>query len=295
MPKLLSPDHNQGDVLYNDSSPIDNTTTLLSDPAVNQTDNVVTDQVDVMSQGSNSNPMYIKSRIINNAQETILSILVDTGARKNLISATTLTSFGKKLPKLKHESIQLCGANGSSLNSLGSVTLFTKSGDKEHLLKFHVINDLATTAILGSHDLTPLNACIDCSKGLISFNGGAPIPLRSATEPTDIVTNYNVSLSPGEHKLVSCRPHTKNHILCSHIATPLDMYKDQLVCNIVDVQGRSSFDILLFNPSSNSVLKIPKNSAIGLLSPVTPDIELLMVDDKSIHDISTEIDTPEPI
>ena len=50
MPKLLSPDHNQGGVLDNDSSPIDNTTTLLSDPAVNQTENVVTDHVDVMSQ-----------------------------------------------------------------------------------------------------------------------------------------------------------------------------------------------------------------------------------------------------
>ena len=54
MPKLLSPDHNQGGVSDNDSSPIDNTTTLLSDPAVNQTDNVVTEHVDVMSQIASS-------------------------------------------------------------------------------------------------------------------------------------------------------------------------------------------------------------------------------------------------
>ena len=217
VPKLLNPDHDQGSASDSDSSPTDNTTILISDPVVKQPDNVVTDDVDVMSQGFNSNPMYIKSCIRNNAQETILFILVDTGARKNLISATTLTSFDKKLPKLKQESIQLCGANGSSLNSLGSITLFTKLGDKEHLLKFHVINDLATTAILGSDDLTRLNACINCSEGHISFNGGVSIPLQPATEPTDVVSNYGVSLSPREHRVVSCWPRTKNNILCRHI------------------------------------------------------------------------------
>ena len=63
MPKLLSPDHNQGGVSDSDPLSMYDVTALLSIPVVDQTDNVVNDHVNIMSQGSNSNPMYIKSRI----------------------------------------------------------------------------------------------------------------------------------------------------------------------------------------------------------------------------------------
>ena len=49
MPKLLSPDHNQGGVSDGDPQSTYSATALLSVPVVDQTDNVVNDHVNIMS------------------------------------------------------------------------------------------------------------------------------------------------------------------------------------------------------------------------------------------------------
>ena len=272
MPKLLDPCHNQGcDPDNNNVEPSDKAEIDTSSP-----------------QGSNSNPMYLKTRIRHNAQETFVSILCDTGAKSNLLSASTLAAFGKNFPKLKPETIKLSSANGSSLNSLGSVTLFVRLGDKEHLLNFHIVNNLATTAILGSDDLSRLKANINCSERLISFNGDAPIRLQTATSSVSVVTNCDVSLKPGEHKFISCHSSSRNLILCSHIVTPVEAYNDNVVCSIVDVRGTSAFSVLLHNPRE-TVLKVQKGTPVGSLRPVTPDHELFLIDDAAIAEVSEEI------
>ena len=275
MPILLDPCHDQG-----------------NDPDTNNVEHSNNAVVDTSSpQGSNSNPMHLKTRILHNAQETFVSILCDTGAKSNLLSASTLAAFGKHFPKLKPKTIKLTSADGSSLNSLGYVTLFVRLGDKEHLLNFHIVNNLATTAILGSDDLSRLKANINCSERLISFNGDAPIRLQTATSPASVVTNCDVSLKPGKHKFIYCHNSSKNLILCSHIVTPVEAYNDNVVCSTVDVKGTSAFNVLLHNPRE-TVLKVQKGTPVGSLKPVTPGLELFFINDAAIANVREELNKP---
>ena len=90
MPKLVDPCHDQG-----------------YDPDTNNVEHNNNAEVNTSSpQGSNSNPMYLKTCIGHNAQETFVSILCDTGAKSNLQSASTLATFGKHFPKLKPVTIK---------------------------------------------------------------------------------------------------------------------------------------------------------------------------------------------
>ena len=159
-------------------------------------------------------------------------------------------------------------------------------GDKEHLLNFHIVNNLAAIAILGSDDLSRLKVNINCSECLISFNGEAPIQLQTSTSPVSVVTNCNVSLKPGEHKFISCHSSSKNLILCSHIVTPVEAYNDNVVCSIVD--ARANECIPLHNPHE-TVLKVQVCTPVGSLKPVTPNLELFLIDDAAIADVSEEI------
>ena len=248
----------------------------------------------VCQNNDNVNPMYIKSRIRNNHQEAVLSILIDTGAKSNLISVSALSKLGK-FPKLKTESIRLSGANGSTLKTLGSITLFVKLGDSEHLLKFHVVNNLATTAILGSADLAALHAQIDCTSGTITFGNDRLIPLQQPSD-SPVITNTKISLGPGEKRLISCRTKRRDGFRGSHIVTACETHSRQLVNCIVDINGRNQFDVCIYNPG-NTPLHIRKNTVIGTLAPVTGDCELYLIDESDIDVIHNEMhgDTVFPV
>ena len=191
-PKLTNTDNENG---------CDNDGDQMPKPAnVNECDNDVKQLLDPPNippethENINANaphsPMFIKSRIRNNRQAAVLSILTDTGAKSNLISLSSLALLGNQQPKLRRAPIKLSGlsgANGSELNTLGIVSLFVKLGDAEHLLDFYVINNLCTTAIIGSHDLSKLKATIDCASNVIRFGDGPPIRLQDASVTVPIV------------------------------------------------------------------------------------------------------------
>ena len=98
-----------------------------------------------------SNTMYINVRLKNGRQENLISMLVDTGSSRSIISYSALIAFGKRnMPKIDPRTTQLKGANGSELQCLGNVTFEVKLGNEYHIVKFTVVNELITTAILGS-------------------------------------------------------------------------------------------------------------------------------------------------
>ena len=237
-------------------------------------------------------PMFIKSRIRNNRQAAVLSILTDTGAKSNLISLSSLALLGNQQPKLRRAPIKLSGANGSELNTLGIVSLFVKLGDVEHLLDFYVINNLCTTAIIGSHDLSKLKATIDCANNVIRFGDGPPIRLQNASVTVPIVNNSDITLMPGNHAIVSCKSRDKVNVRGSHFASRHEHSPYQLIDSIVDVNGHSQFTVCIYNPK-NTVVKIPKDTNIGYLSPVTPNCSLYLIDESDIEAILDDIDCDE--
>ena len=92
-----------------------------------------------------SDKMYLSTKIRYNRQQAALSIMLDTGAESSLISFNALTLLGK-LPKLSQEQVNIKSANGSDLLSLGTVALFVRLGERDHLINFHVIKNLVMTA-----------------------------------------------------------------------------------------------------------------------------------------------------
>ena len=86
----------------------------------------------------------------------------------------------KNIHKLLFDNVHFTGVNGSKLESLGCISLNIGLDDSEYLLDFHVVNDLATTAIIGSNDLTRLRAKIDCAAKTLTFSDGNPLTLQSA-------------------------------------------------------------------------------------------------------------------
>ena len=151
---------------------------------------------------------------------------MDTGAKSNFISASALLFMGKNIPKLRFDHVYFTGANGSKLEYLGCISLTASLGDSEYLMDFHVVDDLATTAIIGSNDLTRLHAKIDCAAKTLTFSDGNPLPLQPAGSDLPVYCTDNIKLEPGEHKFVSCKPRRKVNIGGTYFVTPEEKYSD---------------------------------------------------------------------
>ena len=232
-------------------------------------------------------PMFIKSRIRNNRQAAVLSILTDTGAKSNLISLSSLALFGNQQPKLRRAPIKLSGANGNELNTLGIISLFVKLGDAEHLLDF-----MWSIIFVPRLSLSKLKATIDCASNLIRFGDGPPIRLQDASVTVPIVNNNEIMSMPGNHAIVPCKSRDKVNVRGSHFASRHEHSPYQLIDSIVDVNGSSHFTVCVYNPKT-TVVKIPKDTNIGYLTPVTPNCSLFMIDESDIEAILDDIDRDE--
>ena len=232
-------------------------------------------------------PMLIKSRIRTNRQAAVLSILTDTGAKSNLISLSSLALLGNQQPKLRRAPIKLSGANGSELNRLGIVSLFVKLGDAEHLLDF-----MWSIIFVPRLSLSKLKATIDCASNVIRFGDGPPIRLQDASVTVPIVNNNEIMSMPGNHAIVPCKSRDKVNVRGSHFASRHEHSPYQLIDSIVDVNGSSHFTVCVYNPKT-TVVKIPKDTNIGYLTPVTPNCSLFLIDESDIKAILDDIDCDE--
>ena len=240
--------------------------------------------------GNNDGHMFVKSRLRHNHHETFTSILIDSGAKFNLISLTSLAQLGKHIPPLKPSGVNLAGADGSHLDTLGVTSLYAKLGAKEYLLDFHIINNLATTAIIGRQTLTKLKATLSFTNGTISFGSEAPIKLQDAKTTTPVFTCTNSIVLPGQYKVVPCKPRRRLHIHGSHLLVSDNNLQNASVSSVVDVKSKNIFDALIYN-DSNTPLHVAKGVHIASLTPIVPTTTLYLIDESDLADIASETNT----
>lgn len=152
---------------------------------------------------------------------------MDTGAESSLISRSVFMRLGRKLPKLTNEQVSIKSAGGDPLISLGTVALWLKLGGREFSVKFHVVDNLLTMAILGSQDLANMGAILDCNKHTITF--GDNVVKTHTEKTTSVYVTKKYCLAPGEHCFVKCKPSKKLNFKGSHLANPADSFSDILL------------------------------------------------------------------
>lgn len=90
--------------------------------------------------------------------------LFDTGATFNYISSALLLSFNEvghfyQLEKANHHSVSL--ADGSKVESDGSVKILVRYGGSQRMLLFHVVPSLSPRVVIGWEGIAALGLLID--------------------------------------------------------------------------------------------------------------------------------------
>lgn len=187
-----------------------------------------------------------------------------------------------KIPKLSLNQVDIKGANGIDLLPLGpTVALFVKLGDGEPLITFHVINNLVTTALLGSRDLKRLDAEISCGERTTRLKNKGSARLYDGQRTTPVQTCANVVIPARSHVFVKCRPTCKIAIRGSHLATPSNLYAKNSFTHIVDVKDHNKIKLALMSMSDKE-MKIVAHTEIATLCPITDMESLQYVDTSSL-------------
>ena len=149
-------------------------------------------------------PMYIQSKVRFSKWHTVTSILVDTGALSNVISVSALSKL-PRLPKITPEDKFLTGANKTQLHCVGSCKLFVQLGNIEKWLKWYVIKDLATTAILGRRTIENLKGKVDLKSKHLVLDDDVRIPLIIPSKSIGVKVAKDTVIPPRGHRPVPCK------------------------------------------------------------------------------------------
>ena len=212
---------------------------------------------------SDDDRMFLRARLQHNRSSIIEYLLVDSGSKRNLISYQTLKRLGHKMPKIKPSSINLSGANGEPLFSIGICKLTLYVGNRHFNVPFHVCRNLATYALLGRKSLkTKLRAQVNFEKEIMILGDDEPIPLINPISHDDlkIFSKQNVVIGPHERQFVSCIKPKQCQVRGTYISSPSPSMSHSMVANIFEVRGSRSFDLLAVN-NSDKPMKISKNTA----------------------------------
>ena len=235
---------------------------------------------------SDYDKMFLNTRVRHNKQSVILSILIDSGARSNLISYTSLCQLGKRKPHIRPDPLVLKGAGGIELNSLGTVDLAVKLGDREKILKFYVISDLATNCLIGREALVNAGAKLDFRAHTIEFSDGSKRTLHDPSATLPVFATRETLIKPGETCFLQCDSGMKPMIKGSYIS--VTNYKYDMPSNIVDLKGHSKFGLYMGNDTTKNI-RIKRNEKIGHIKPVVTNYNLQIVSQDDISDIANEL------
>ena len=246
--------------------------------------------------------MYISTRMRDGRRHVKVSILLDTGAGPNLIGLTTLSSFGKRLPDIKRpeQNLKIKGASGDPLEVMGTTQLHIKIGQRERLVKFHVVKNMVTSALLGLRELRLMGTHILCDQGVVRFgmvnsnssdkdyttlklHDSRPIAFRSSRKHI---------IKPGESVYVTCNA-GKCPIVGSYLATFHANDDDQVALSqLIDVKRDGVLDVLIGN-NSDKIRIIDTNQLMGQIRPVRTD-SIQLIDQNIVNNLIDQCMTEQP-
>ena len=228
-------------------------------------------------------PMFIHSKLSFGKCSIASSILVDTGALSNIISVSAISRL-PRLPKIKKEDTILTGANKKQLHCIGSTNLLVTLGDSEKLVKFYIVEDLATTAILGRRSIKNLKGKIDVAAQTIKFGPDAPIKLIFPDKQINVKVSKTIKLKPGDHTTISCKATEKLQVRGTHMLISNSMYHRHIMDQIVDTFS-GKMDVFVTNDSGKEIT-IQRGSIIASIKPYdTTQTSLMVLDEDTINDL----------
>ena len=158
-------------------------------PAITPTGPLIQPSVSFASQVASQSSSYICGSI----EGTELNILIDSGSSESFISAEFRQSIqALRQRPLTTNFIAARAVNGQLLDTLGTITVTLRVGNKPMQHVFHVLRKSTQTAILGLDFLTAQHALLDFSRGRLQL-WGIEIPLLSGADLVPVCSNVSLS------------------------------------------------------------------------------------------------------
>ena len=222
--------------------------------------------------------MYLSTKLRFNKCSVNCDILIDTGALSNLVSVSTISRL-PKLPRIRKLDTHLTGANKTKLHCIGSTTLNVTLGNSEKLVKFYVVEDLATTAILGRRSIKNLKGKIDLDTKKIKFGSDHAMNLIFPDKQIQVRLLKTVKLDSGSYTTITGKANQKLQIRGTHLLSASKSYHHLIVDQIVDTFN-GKLDIVISN-GTNKRITINKGTVIGSIKPLdTTQTSLMVLNDE---------------
>ena len=201
--------------------------------------------------GDEGHKMFLKCVLRHNKQRLYTRALADSGCKHNLISYDTLvrmnckklniTAMGPDGPKLECPS-------GEALKMIGCVNLSTKIGNNEYYLSFYIVNSLVTGIILGSDEMSKMDAKIRFKdhKFLI---GDEEIQLFPANVCSTVNSCSERTIKPGEIVTLQTRPLSDYPVGGTCILEPVSREGLDIFSSLVEVGSRKLPSVVIHNVS----------------------------------------------
>ena len=297
---------NNGDNIFNINST--NTHNNINDINSNGTNNNI---YDINSNGTNNNindnneqnddpnkfdKVFLKTRLSCGRQCIVEHALMDTGCRRNLISLNTLLRLGKNAPRIIPDPVRMTGAvaGADELRVLGYVYLNIQfTGTKEHLVRFHVIENLASTAIIGRETIVNLKFQIYLDKQHIIVDN-VLVPLLMTPKHTPVRVKVTTTVNPGEDVMVPCYKTGKSTVKGTYICTPTDDYKDNDANKIVgintifDLRKTNNMGVVICNKSDRPIT-LQRSSIVATAQPTLGNVTLHVLGDEDLNSMINDI------
>ncbi|KAL1448347.1 hypothetical protein WDU94_012347, partial [Cyamophila willieti] len=212
----------------------------------------------------NNNRKHFVSYIKGTIGILDMSILLDTGAGRSVISRETMLSLD--LPFEKNDSnLKLYSASGHKLEIAGKAFIPCKIEGVEFIVEFLVINNLKTVLLIGMNTLRDLSATIKIGQGTCTLEkNGITVETQLALSPE----NKDIAYLSGTYEVVDVNKKEHNKQV---------RFSEQVETKFIDKS-----DILLQPPLENK----HDNSIPECLSEVDPNP--LVIPDMSQMEVSVQ-------
>ena len=219
--------------------------------------------------------------------------VVDTGASVSLLAKDEWDKLKGVDDKLFPSDIVAEAANNSPIGILGKSSLTVQLN--EHTVgkyDFYVANDISSEIILGLDWLLSIQAVIDTSSLVISFESGQlPIYVRDTSiSDASVVTLCDDIVIPGKHEIIQ-RARIKNPSLEQSLLEPNYELtsKGVLVARVIVKPKEQIVPVQIINPGEDPI-KLYKGTNIGSLELIETDDPILEeASEKQTNNISFEL------
>jgi len=243
----------------------------------------------------NFNAHAYRNHITVAIKNRVFSALLDTGASKSICNLNLVKSLHYAVKALEPGEIgMLISANGSAMRVNGKVDLPIKINGITIYHTFYVIQSVTHQIILGLYFLEATCAKIDLKSKTVSFFDElitANLTVISETERQFISTKSNITLQPISETIIPVSVNN-SYPLETSIIEPLqdDLSKFCVARCVVNLQEHETVCKLL-NPTE-SVIKIPRNTIIATIEPISADECFLFYadNDKDVISLVTDSD-----